>query len=118
MKYDALEKRLMLLKGAEKDFPFGDDAAVFKVLGKMFALIAWNDEPLRITLKCDPAEADLLRSTFEAIKPGYYMNKNHWNTITIDASISEEMLFDMIDTSYSLVAKGLKKTDREKLENL
>jgi predicted DNA-binding protein (MmcQ/YjbR family) len=115
MDYSLIEKKLLSFNGAYREFPFGDDAAVFKVLGKMFALDVWQSSPLRVTLKCDPGEADILRSQFDAIKPGYYMNKNHWNTITLDNSIPEDLLIDMIDSSYNLVVKGMRKVEREKL---
>jgi predicted DNA-binding protein (MmcQ/YjbR family) len=115
MDYSSLEKKLQSFNGSYKEFPFGDDAAVFKVLGKMFALVVWQNNPLRITLKCDPGEADMLRSQFDAIKPGYYMNKNHWNTITLDDSIPEDLLLDMIESSYGLVVKSLSKANRENL---
>lgn len=115
MDYKALESYLLAKNGSEKDFPFGPDAAVFKVGGKMFALVAWGEEPLKVTLKGDPDEADFLRSNFEAIVPGYYMNKKHWNTLTIDGSVPEDLLVEMVDTSYRLVVKGLKKSERLKL---
>jgi len=115
MNYDTLEKCLLSEKGAAKDFPFGNDVAVFKVAGKMFALVAWNDAPLRITLKCDPDEADFFRTVYEAVKPGYYMNKVHWNTITLNGSVPEAVLLRMITSSYALVVKGLRKSEREKL---
>jgi predicted DNA-binding protein (MmcQ/YjbR family) len=115
MNYYELEKCLLSQKGAAKDFPFGSDVAVFKVAGKMFALVAWNDAPLRITLKCDPDEADYFRTMYDAVKPGYYMNKAHWNTITLDGSVPEELLLKMINSSYALVVKGLRKSEREKL---
>ena len=117
MKYDALENHLLSKKGSFLDFPFGDDTAVFKVVAKMFALVAWCDDPLLITLKCAPDEADFFRSLFEAVKPGYYMNKDHWNTITLDGSVPQDMLLDMIESSYNLVVKGLRKSDRQKLES-
>lgn len=116
MEYEKLEHRLLAHKGAMKEFPFGPEAAVFKVAGKMFALIAWTEEPLRINLKCEPDEADFLRTRFSAIGPGYHMNKKHWNTITLDGSIPEDLLIDMIDASYSLVVKGLTRAERQKLE--
>jgi predicted DNA-binding protein (MmcQ/YjbR family) len=115
MTYENLEGLLLALKGAILDYPFGPDAAVFKVAGKMFALVAWDEDPLRITLKCDPAEADFFRSMYDAVKPGYYMNKNHWNTITLDGSVPEELLRRMMDSSYALVVKGLPKVERERL---
>jgi predicted DNA-binding protein (MmcQ/YjbR family) len=118
MTYNELETKLLSFRESAKDYPFGPDAAVFKVAGKMFALVAWEEAPLRITLKCDPAEADFFRSMYEAIKPGYYMNKNHWNTITLDGSVPEELLIKMINSSYALVVKGLTKADRERLRSV
>ncbi len=115
MTYDMLEQLLLAHKGAAMDYPFGPDAAVFKVAGKMFALVASEDVPLRITLKCDPIEADFLRTMYSAIIPGYYMNKQHWNTITLDGSVPEELLLKMIDSSYALVVKGLRKAERAAL---
>lgn len=115
MDYDILEKSLLAHKGCRKEFPFGPEAAVFKVAGKMFALVAWTDEPLRITLKSDPVEADFLRTHYTSIVPGYYMNKKHWNTITLDNSIPDDLLTDLIETSYSLVVRGLTKAERLKI---
>lgn len=115
MDYEALEGLLLGKKGTVLEYPFGPDAAVFKVAGKMFALVAWQEEPLRITLKSDPDEADELRRIFSAIQPGYYMNKNHWNTVTLDGSVPQELLLTMIEASYRLVVKGLRKAERETL---
>lgn len=112
MDYENLEKSLLACNGSCKEFPFGPEAAVFKVAGKMFALVAWTDEPLRITLKCDPIEADFLRSRYASIVPGYYMNKKHWNTITLDGTVPDDLLADLIEASYSLVVKGLTKAER------
>lgn len=114
MNYDALEKLLLSQKGAARDFPFGPDVAVYKVAGKMFALVAGEDE-LRISLKCNPLEADFLRSMYDAVKPGYHLNKSHWNTITLDGSVPKGLLRKMIDSSYALVVKGLLKAEREQL---
>ncbi len=115
MEYQKLEDYLLAKIGSAKEFPFGPEAAVFKVAGKMFALVAWTEEPLRLTLKCEPEEADFLRSRFTAILPGYYMNKKHWNTVMLDHSIPEDLLLDMIEASYTLVVKGLPKADRKKI---
>ncbi|NQV37041.1 MAG: MmcQ/YjbR family DNA-binding protein [Candidatus Marinimicrobia bacterium] len=101
--------------GSKKEFPFGDEPAVFKVGGKMFALLAQKKEPLRLTLKCDPLEIDIVRMTFAAVNPGYHMNKDHWNTITLDGSMPNEILFAMIDDSYDLILSGLSKRIRESI---
>lgn len=103
-------------KGAVEEFPFGPQVLVFKVMGKMFALIAPDDVPPSVALKCDPEQALLWREAYEAVQPGYHMNKKHWNTVSLDGSIVSEDLVAMIDMSYDLVVKGLKKADREKLQ--
>ena len=116
VEFEPLRKYLLKKKGAIEDTPFGPESLVFKVMGKMFTLVAWDEHPLRITLKCDPDLALILRAQFQAVQPGYYMNKKHWNTITLGESISDKQIFEMIDDSYELVVKGLKKTDRHELE--
>ncbi|MEM7016801.1 MAG: MmcQ/YjbR family DNA-binding protein [Pseudomonadota bacterium] len=113
---DALRAYMLDKAGTTEETPFGPDALVFKVCGKMFGLLAWKTEPLRISLKCDPQQALVLRDCFEAVKPGYHLNKKHWNTITLDNSIPAEEIFGMMDDSYQLVVKGLRKADREALQ--
>ena len=115
---DSLRAYLLSKKDATEETPFGPDALVFKVMGKMFALLAWQSDPLRITLKCDPDDALALRQQYAAVQPGYYMNKRHWNTVTLDGSIPEAELWAMIDDSYALVVRGLKKSLREELGRL
>lgn len=105
-------------KATTEELPFGPDALVFKVIGKMFALIAWQKTPLTISLKCEPNHAMALRAMFPSVKPGYHFNKEHWNTVTLDGSLPEDEIIEMINHSYDLVVKGLKKADREKLENM
>ena len=112
MNYDALEKLLLSQKGAAVDYPFGPEAAVFKVAGKIFAIVNGEEEPLRISLKCDPAEADFFRTMFDAVKPGYHLNKSHWNTVTLDGSVPEELFVKMVHSSFALVVKGLPKAER------
>jgi predicted DNA-binding protein (MmcQ/YjbR family) len=116
MKLETLRACLIGKKGATEERPFGPEALVFKVMGKMFALVAWEEIPLRITLKCDPDDALALRDQYKAVQPGYYMSKRHWNTITLDGSIHNEDILRMIDDSYALVVKGLKKAVRQELE--
>lgn len=115
MKHHALERFLLSLEESAKTFPFGEDVAVFKVCGKMFALLAWKESPMRLTLKSDPAEALILRDQFPAITPGYHMNKEHWNTVILDDSVAEDLLLEMIEASYRLVVGGLRKSDRDRL---
>ncbi|MFZ0547358.1 MAG: MmcQ/YjbR family DNA-binding protein [Candidatus Promineifilaceae bacterium] len=114
MDRETLTAYILNKKGAFEDRPFGPETAVFKVVNKMFALIP-DGEPLSMNLKCGPDEAIFLRQMYSAVQPGYHMNKRHWNTITVDGNIPDEELCQMVDTSYNLVVKSLKKTDREAL---
>jgi len=118
MEFESLREYLLNKRGACEDFPFGPAVIVFKVMEKMFALIPLDKKSLRINLKCDPELAFHLRAKYNAVQPGYHMNKKHWNTIIIDGSIPNDELSAMIDDSYDLVIKGLKKADRLRIENL
>lgn len=113
-----LKSYLLNKPGGTEDYPFGPDTLVYKVMGKMFALLGEDDNPLRINLKCDPDEALVLRDMYESVIPGYHMNKEHWNTVILDGSIPESEIKKMIDESYRLVVKSLKKSDKEKLSAL
>ena len=115
MNLESVYNYLAQKKGAVEAFPFGPQALVFKVRGKMFALVAIDALPPSVSLKCDPEQALLWREQYEAVQPGYHMNKKHWNTVSLDGSIPADEIAAMIDQSYDLVVKGLKKTDREKL---
>jgi len=100
------------MPGATEDFPFGEDVSVFKVGGKMFALSALSSRPLQVSLKCEPELADALRRTHDSIRPGYHLNKRHWNTLTLDGSLPDKIVGDMIEDSYDLVVDGLPKSRR------
>ncbi len=94
---------------ATESLPFGPDVLVFKVGGKMFALAALDEVPTTVNLKCDPDLALDLRDRFEQVRPGYHMNKKHWNTVQIEGSVPDSELRRMIDHSYDLVVKSLPK---------
>ncbi|WP_179031466.1 MmcQ/YjbR family DNA-binding protein [Paenibacillus kribbensis] len=100
-------------KEAKRDYPFGPETLVLKVGGKMFALLAEKDGISHVSLKCDPAIAENLREQNKAIKPGYHLNKKHWNTVTVDSAFPLDDLYSMIDHSYELVFKSLTKAQRE-----
>jgi predicted DNA-binding protein (MmcQ/YjbR family) len=89
--------------------PFGETVLVFKVAGKMFALMSLDEVPATANLKCDPDLALDLRDRYEQVRPGYHMNKKHWNTVEIDSGIPEAELRRMIDHSYDLVVQSLPK---------
>ncbi|WP_438448722.1 MmcQ/YjbR family DNA-binding protein [Gorillibacterium sp. sgz5001074] len=103
-------------RGAADDYPFGPHPLVMKVGGKMFALIAGSGEDLQISLKCDPFIAENLREQHDCVRPGYHLNKKHWNTVTVDGSMPEEELQAMIDHSYDLVVRSLPKAKRLELK--
>jgi predicted DNA-binding protein (MmcQ/YjbR family) len=103
--------------GAIEDFPFGDEVAVFKVMGKMFALLPVAGAP-QISLKCDPVFATVLRDTYPAVTPGWHLNKKHWNSVKVDGSIPDDEILEMIDHSYEQVVKGLTKAARDRLKQL
>lgn len=106
------------LKGATEAFPFDESTLVFKVMGKMFALISLERIPHRANLKCDPERAITLREDYDGvITPGFHMNKTHWNTIRI-AALSKGIIEDLVLHSYDLVVSKLSKTDKEKLTSI
>lgn len=117
MNREQLKNYLMIQKSTEETFPFGEQVAVYKVLGKMFALLS-VDAPLDISLKCDPDFAEVLRENYEAVRAGYHLNKRHWNTVTIDGSIPDDEIEEMIDISYRLVVAKMTKKDQQKLNNM
>ena len=102
--------------GATEEFPFGELTSVFKVAGKMFALSSLRARPLRVSVKCDPELAAQLRISYPAVAPGYHLNKRHWNTITLDGSLDDALVIDMLEDSYDLVVAGLPRSAREVLQ--
>lgn len=107
--------RLLAKPGSVEETPFGPEALVYKVAGKMFALLGVGGRGLTLNLKCDPQEAMILRDTFEAVTPGYHMNKRHWNTIDLDAGLDPALIQDWVDDSYDLVKAKLPKRVQSQL---
>jgi predicted DNA-binding protein (MmcQ/YjbR family) len=95
------------LPGVTESFPFGPQPSVYKVGGRIFALLSDDGRLPEISLKCDPEDAEILRGMDPAIRPGYHLNKEHWNTIGIDGSIPGPILLQLIDDSYRLVVGSL-----------
>ena len=115
MDLKALRAYLLSRPGAVADHPFGPQPLVVKIGGKLFALVAEDATPLTISLKCEPAHAQFLRDSFAAVRPGYHLNKEHWNTVTLDGSIAEDGIHAMIDESYRLVVAGLSRAAQRRL---
>lgn len=101
--------------GATLEYPFDAVTMVFKVFGKMFALVSSSEPPITINVKCDPELAIELREKYDSVTAGYHMNKKHWNTITCDRVLDKKFILTQIDNSYSLVFNSLPKKFRENL---
>jgi predicted DNA-binding protein (MmcQ/YjbR family) len=118
MDIEQIRKHCLVKKGVKEEFPFDEDTLVFKVLGKIFLLASLETIPLQINLKCDPENAVELREKYEAVQPGYHMNKKHWITVIINGSIPNQRILEWINESYQLVVLGLRKSERQKLGKL
>jgi len=118
MTNEKLEEVLLSKNGSKKDFPFGEDVAVYKVMDKMFALVSDKDGFININLKCQPDDALGYRDIYECVIPGYHMNKKHWNTVIINGEMKDEILVDMIDESYNLIVSKLTKKEKAELQSL
>ncbi|MGA0558671.1 MmcQ/YjbR family DNA-binding protein [Larkinella sp. VNQ87] len=117
MNIETLRDYCLSKPGATESFPFGPETLVFKVGGKVFALTSLDASPLSVNLKCDPELAVQLREEYDAVRPGYHMNKTHWNTVIINGTVRESEVKRWIDHSYELIVGSLPKTVRLSLEN-
>jgi predicted DNA-binding protein (MmcQ/YjbR family) len=115
MNIEEIRDHCLAKPGVTEGFPFGEDVLVFKVMNKMFALTGLEGDPPYVNLKCDPERAIELREEYEAIQPGYHMNKQQWNSVYFTGGIPRNLVLELIDHSYELVIMGLKKKDRDTL---
>lgn len=116
MNAEQLRDYCLSLLGTDEEFPFGPATSAFKVAGKIFALSRLTENPLRVSLKCDPSLAEELRKAHPAVIPGYHLNKRHWNTVIIDGSLSDEMIRDLVEDSYDLIVSKLPRARRQELD--
>lgn len=114
MYIDELREYCISKPFVEETFPFDEDTLVFKVAGKMFALVSLSS-PDSVNLKCDPDYAVELRERYDAVKPGYHMSKKHWNTVSLREGLEEELIRNLIDHSYQQVVAGLPRKLRLEL---
>lgn len=112
MNIEVFREHCLIKKGVEETFPFDEHTLVFKVMGKMFALLPLNADTPRANLKADPDWSEELREAHHQIIPGFHMNKKHWNTVLIEDGLEEALIFKMIDHSYDLVVSKLPKKVR------
>lgn len=106
MDHKTVEEYLLSMPNAVREYPFGEDVAVYKVHDKMFALIAEGKEPVRLSLKCDPQLSQVLRERYESVMPGYHLNKKHWNTMILSGQLEWDDIKGLIRHSYDLVTGG------------
>lgn len=104
--------------GTTESMPFGGDTLVFKVMGKMYALVGLDNLELSANLKCDPDYALELREAYPEVQPGYHMNKKHWNTVALGGGLKRQLFLELVDHSYELVASKLTKKAKEELRLL
>ena len=114
MHLDELLQYCFSLKGTEETFPFDKTTLVLKVQGKMYALTD-VESPTSINLKCDPERAIELRERYDGIRPGYHMNKKHWNTVSLTGEVDEQLILELVRHSYDLVVSSLPKKLRDEL---
>ena len=116
MNLEDIRKYCASKKGNNETFPFDEETLVIRVVSKMYLLTNIKSKELSISLKCDPFRAQALRLDYPCITPGYHLNKKHWITIAIDGTLTEDMIYSLIDHSYDLVYKGLKKAEKLQLQ--
>jgi len=103
MDLETLRAYCLSKPSVEETLPFGPDALVFKVMGKVFAITDLNADVVKVNLKCDPDYALEIRELYDEIVPGFHMNKKHWNTVNLQGSLREAFIKELIDHSYELV---------------
>ena len=115
MNFEKLNEYLLSKSGANYDYPFDEKIRVYRVMDKIFALTS-EDLPLEVNLKCDPIYSLELRSIYKSIRAGYHMNKKHWNTVTADGDVDDQLFIELMDHSYNLIISKLSKKKRKLLE--
>ena len=115
MEPSAVAEFALELPEVTEEQPFGPEVDVYKVVGKVFLLIAPESAPPTISVKCEPDLAIELRAEYEAVIPGYHLNKKHWNTVILDGTIPDDEVEEMVSHSYERVVAGLPKTVRQRL---
>lgn len=118
MNIEKLREYCLSKAGAMEDFPFDETTIVFKIGSKIFAMSDLEKLPFSVNLKCDPEKAIELRERYECIIPGWHMNKKHWNTVYPERELPVSLFYEMIDDSYELVKKTLKKSEKEEIARL
>ena len=118
MNLDDWRAYLLSFPAATEDMPFGPEVLVYRLVGKIYALLAWQEEPMRLNLKCEPNLALHLRDTYpKHVFAGYHMNKRHWNTVHLDGQLDNELIKTWISDSYDLIYTSLPKATQKQLQS-
>lgn len=116
MTRDELLAALSAFSGATASYPFDETTRVYKVGGKIFSICSDDDDPVRVSVKCDPDLAEELREQYpDTVTPGYHLNKRHWNTVTLGDSVNDDDLRDWLAHSYDLVFRSLPRAMRTEI---
>lgn len=115
IEFEELRRYCLSKKCATEDFPFDETTLVFRIGSKMFCLTNMEKLPFSFNLKCDPERAIQLRERYEAIIPGFHLNKKHWNTLIPEYGLNPQLIYELIDHSYDLVFEGLKKKEKQEI---
>jgi predicted DNA-binding protein (MmcQ/YjbR family) len=118
MNIEQIRNYCLAKPGVTEGLPFNDTALVFKVMGKMFALLDLSEDGRGISLKCDPERAIELREQHPEVTPAWHFNKQHWNGVNLEGSVGDDLLQAWIDHSYEIVVESLRKADREALKKI
>ena len=113
---EELSTHLEALPGATSDHPFGPTVRVFKIAGRMFAMLGRRNDRLAVSLKCDPFLSEILRAEHACITPGYHLNKRHWITVEIDGSLGDDDILGLVEHSYERVRSNLTRAERARLD--
>ncbi len=118
MDLESFREYCLSKKACEETFPFDEVTLVFKVMGKIFALVPLDNEIASSNLKADPEWSIELRESHYQITPGFHMSKKHWNTVLLEQGLDDKLIMQMIDHSYDLVVSKLTKGNKEILKKL
>lgn len=118
MNIESFREYCLSKKGVTEELPFGPDTLVYKVMGKMFALTGLDSERFRMSLKNAPEKNEELRAEYTSVTGAYHMNKRHWNTVSVDGTVKDNVLKEWVDDSYEIVVRNLPKKIQEELNKL
>ena len=113
----AVKTRLLAKPGAVAEPATVKDVALYKVMGKMFAILSERADP-NVSLKCDPHLAEILREQYAGVGHRYHLDRRHWISVSLDADVPEGEVLRLADQSYDLVRAGLTRKQRAELDAL